>query len=116
MGPAMWQWHYRIGSQLRRLVRENSANVVMTFGLTMPVVLGSVGAAIDYSTAAATRTRMQAVADAAAINGGREFQRARATAASGTGAVQGYVPSQLKDGPGTAAPAHQALRRHVVVR
>ena len=67
-------------ASLRRLIRNESANVVTTFALATPVVFGVVGVAIDYSMASATRTKMQMVADSAAINSVREFQIAKATA------------------------------------
>ena len=115
MGLTMAQWHHRIGSQFRRLVGENSATVMTTFALAVPVVFGAVGVAVDYSMASNTRTRMQAVADAAAINGAREFQMARATASSVTAAVQSYVRSQLNDVSVMAAADEQALSVNVVV-
>src|SRR5579859_5892125 len=50
-----------------RFRRATGANVAITFGLLLiPVMLG-VGAAIDYSRAAAVRAAMQNTADATAL-------------------------------------------------
>src|SRR4051794_23668177 len=82
---------------LRRVLKDETAGAAVIFGLALPVLLGSVGVAVDYSMASATRARMQGVADAAAINSAREFQVARATRDSVAAVAQSYVNSQLND-------------------
>jgi Flp pilus assembly protein TadG len=80
-----------------RFVRDERANVAMIFGLALPVVAGAVGVAVDYSLAAATRTKMQSVADAAAIYAAREFQMAQSKPDRIMAVAQNYVQSQLSD-------------------
>jgi Flp pilus assembly protein TadG len=51
----------------RIFARAAGGNVLITFALTLVPLIGLVGAAIDYSRAAAIRTSMQAAADATAL-------------------------------------------------
>src|SRR5262249_6453661 len=60
-----------------RLVGDEAAGTMMTFALLLPVLVAAAGAAIDYSFAASTRSKMQAVADASALASVREMQLAR---------------------------------------
>jgi len=55
---------YRCARSFRR---ADSGNVALTFAIAMVPVIGLVGAAIDYSRAAATRTAMQSAADTTAL-------------------------------------------------
>lgn len=48
-------------------------NVMITFALASIVIVGAVGAAVDYSIFSAERTRLQAAADAAALHAAREL-------------------------------------------
>jgi Flp pilus assembly protein TadG len=61
----------RIANGLRttaaRFARARRGNVAMMFSLMLPVLLTSVGAAIDYSKAVNARSAMQAAADATAL-------------------------------------------------
>src|SRR5262245_43594030 len=57
----------RIGSTLREWRDGNGANVAITFALAMLPVVGSVGAAVDYSHANAIKASMQAAADSTAL-------------------------------------------------
>src|SRR5262245_51986210 len=104
-----------ICSALRRFARSERASTAVIFGVAFPVAMGMAGIAVDYSMAAATRAKMQTVADAAAINSAREFQMARATAETVAAAAQSYVASQLKDVTVTAAVDEQALSVQVVI-
>jgi len=53
--------------QLRAFGRDARGNVTVTFAICVGAILASVGAAIDYSRAAAARTEVQAVLDATAL-------------------------------------------------
>jgi Flp pilus assembly protein TadG len=81
----------------QRLARNVSGNVAIIFALALPVVLGAVAAAIEYGTAIAQRSKMQAVADAAAISSAREFQLALARPDKIEAAARNYVAGQLAD-------------------
>src|SRR5262245_10096811 len=82
--------------RLRRL-RDESGNAGLLFALLLPVVLGASGLGIDYVRAASARTRMQAVADAAAISSARELQMAKAEPDKIAAIATSYVTSQLDD-------------------
>ena len=56
-------------SQLRRWQRDEKGNVIITAAILLPVVVGSVGAAIAYSNANASRTSLQSSLDAAVLSG-----------------------------------------------
>jgi Flp pilus assembly protein TadG len=57
-----------------RFAGNNRGNVAMMFALIMPVLMVSVGAAIDYTRASKIRAAMQAAADATALMISREAQ------------------------------------------
>src|SRR2546423_1700121 len=102
-------------SSLRRLIGSECASVATTFALATPVVFGVVGVAVDYSMASATRTKMQMVADSAAINSVREFQIARASAEGVETSAQSYVKSQISDVTVQATADDKALTVNVVI-
>ncbi len=62
-----WPRHFK------RLRKSINGNVAVTFALAIPVVFGAVAAAVDYGSFATERTRLQAAADAAALNAAREL-------------------------------------------
>jgi Flp pilus assembly protein TadG len=64
----------------RYFVCDRSGGVVIKFALALPALVAAAAAAVDYSTAASTRSKMQAVADSAALASVRELQLARADA------------------------------------
>jgi Flp pilus assembly protein TadG len=102
-------------SSLRRLIRSECASVATTFALATPVVFGVVGVAVDYSMASATRTKMQMVADSAAINSVREFQIAKASAEGVETSAQSYVNSQISGVTVQARADDKALTVNVVI-
>ncbi len=57
----------RFRTTAARFARTERGNVAMMFAVMLPVLLTSLGAAIDYSRAANARSAMQAAADAAAL-------------------------------------------------
>src|SRR5712691_6560409 len=81
----------------RGFIRDQRANVMLTFALALPVILGAAAIAVDYSFAASTRTKMQAVADAAALFAARELQMAQTNSDRIVAVAQNYVKSQLND-------------------
>ena len=106
-------WPERLS--LRALARDRSGSTTMIFALAVPAVFGAVGLAVDYSLAASTRSKMQALADAAAINSVREFQMARATPASVTAVAQSYIASRMSDVSPTITADQNALTVTVVL-
>ena len=81
----------------RRRMRCEAGNVSVAFALMIPVVLGAAGIGVDYMRAATMRTRMQAVADAAAISSARELQMAKSEPDKIAAIATSYVTSQLPD-------------------
>ena len=81
----------------RTFARDRRGNVAIIFGLTLPIVAGAVGLAIDYSGAAMMRSKMQAVADAAAISAAREFQMAKSRPELIAAVAANYVKGHLAD-------------------
>src|SRR5262245_48827636 len=79
----------------RRLARDQRGNVAVTLGLLLPVLAAAVAAGMDYTNAASTRSKMQAVADSAALSATREFQMAQSNPDRITAVAQKYVTSQL---------------------
>src|ERR1700730_12044324 len=59
--------------RMRKFRSNISGTVLMTFSLAAPVIFGAVAAAVDYTSFATERTRLQAAADAAALNAAREL-------------------------------------------
>jgi hypothetical protein len=66
------------------------------FTLTLPVVVTAVGAALDYSLAASTRSKMQAVADSAALASVQELQLARTDSSRITAIANNVINSSLQ--------------------
>lgn len=54
---------------LQNYVRDNAASIMLTFGLSLPVVIASVGMALDLGQAYLVRQRLAAALDAAALAG-----------------------------------------------
>lgn len=55
------------------LVRNDAGNIALAFALMLPLLLGAVGAGVDFGRYALARAELQEIADAAAIAGAREF-------------------------------------------
>src|ERR1700730_6153220 len=79
--------------QAARLVGDEAAGTMITFGLALPVIIVAAGAAVDYSFAASIRSKMQAVADSAALASARELQLARADSGRITAIANNVVTS-----------------------
>jgi Flp pilus assembly protein TadG len=62
--------------RVRAAARDRRGNAVVLFALALPVLLGAVGLAVDYTIMNGDRTKMQSAADAAALNAARELQLA----------------------------------------
>lgn len=100
----------------RRLPAHRGGNAAVAFGLALIPVAAAAGAAVDYMRAADTRAKLQAIVDAAVLNG------LRAPASQRVGSAEAHTRSAVK-GAGLAldqlsfAPtANQGLRGRVKVR
>ena len=83
----------RLRATLRNFRKAGGGNVVITFAVAIVPIMGSVGAAVDFSRVSAVRTAMQASVDATALgmsktvtavygNGGATGQQSLDTAAT----------------------------------
>jgi Flp pilus assembly protein TadG len=79
----------------RRFFDDCSANIIVTFALVLPVLVVAAGAAIDYSRAAGARSRMQAVADDAALAAAQRLQLAQTDEDGAVTFTRSYVNAQL---------------------
>ena len=78
-------------------LRDDAGNVTVTFALMIPVIMGAAGLGVDYVRASAAQTRMQAIADAAAISSARELQMAKSDPDKIAAIATSYATSQLPD-------------------
>ena len=83
--------------QAKRFVAGETGNTVTIFALALPVLVAAAGAAVDYSMAAATHSKMQAVADSAALASARELQLARTDEIRVTVVARNVVNSSVPD-------------------
>ncbi len=89
---------------------------MMMFALTLPVVVAAGGAAVDYSLAASTRSKMQAVADSAALASVRELQLARTDSSRVTVIANNVINSSLQNVTPTITVDFQAMTVQVVIQ
>lgn len=101
--------------RVERFVGDRAAGTVMTFALVLPVVMAAASAAVDYSLAASTRSKMQAVADAAALAGARELQLARTDASRIKVVASNVISSSLQDVTSTVNVDFRAMTVQVAI-
>ena len=89
---------------------------MMMFALTLPVVVAAGGAAVDYSLAASTRSKMQAVADSAALASVRELQLARTDSSRVAVIANNVINSSLQNVTPTITVDFQAMTVQVVIQ
>ncbi len=80
-----------------RLAASEAGSTLTVFTLALPVLVAAAGAAVDYSMAAATRSKMQAVADSAALASARELQLARTNSNRITVVANNIVKSAIEN-------------------
>ena len=85
------------------------------FALTLPVLVAGAAAAVDYSFAASTRSKMQAVADSAALASVRELQLARTDASRIVAIASNVVSSSMQDAKSSVAVDFKTMTVRVVV-
>jgi hypothetical protein len=80
---------------LHRYLRDRRAAVAPMFALAIIPMVGAIGAAVDYSRAAAMRTRLIAAADSASV--GSLSKNSAAMAAAGTMSADGPISAGATD-------------------
>ena len=90
--------------KLKRLlavaIGDSAGGVVLTFALVLPVLLLTVGAAIDYGFLYSKRTSLQTAADASALGAARELHVANADHADIIEVAKSIAKPNLADMPG----------------
>ena len=84
-------------SRILSFATDEAANSAITFALVLPVLVAAVGGTVDYSFAAATRNKMQSVADAAALASARELQLARMDSGKITAIANNVISASLQN-------------------
>ncbi|HKG83124.1 MAG TPA: pilus assembly protein TadG-related protein [Beijerinckiaceae bacterium] len=95
---------------IRRFGRNQRGNVAMVFGFTAPVLIGMVGAAVDYSTLSARRTELQGIADAAALSAAKVLSTNYAQTSSQR--EPAAVGRQVFWGMRQSSPSSELLNEH----
>lgn len=103
------RWH------ARRFLADEAASTAIMFALSLPVLIAAMGAAVDYSFAAATRSKMQTVADSAAVASARELILARSDSNRITAVATNVVKQQLNDVTPTVNVDFKAMTVQVVI-
>ena len=92
-------------SFIRRLQHASGGNVAMLFGLSVTVLVGISGGAIDFARFYQAKSKAQTALDAATLAGGRAVQLAADVDSSGPiAAAQSYFSRMRPDGLGSAMP------------
>jgi Flp pilus assembly protein TadG len=81
--------------RLHQSIGDRRGNVAILFALAMPVLIGAAGMALDYTIMANQRTKMQSVADAAALSAARELLLAPNGTNNVAATAQSYAQSAL---------------------
>src|SRR4051812_20959254 len=78
-------------ASLRRCVADRRGSTALTFALAGPVLLGAVALSVDYSNLSLRKSRLQELADSAALSGARELRLANPSNGPVIAAAQHYV-------------------------
>ena len=100
----------------RRFIGDQAAGVLTIFALTLPVMIAAAGVAVDYSLAASIRSKMQTVADAAALASARELQLARADSSRITAIANSYINIYLTNVTTMIATDFKAMTVQVTIQ
>jgi Flp pilus assembly protein TadG len=100
--------------QAGRFISNEAAGTAMMFALTLPVLIAAGGAAVDYSLALMTQTKMKGVADSAALAAVRELQLARTDSSRITVIANNVINSLLQGVASTINVDFQAMTVQVV--
>jgi Flp pilus assembly protein TadG len=105
----------RISATCRAFGPSQSGSVAIIFALAIPALIGAAALAIDYSVAVMTKSRMQAVADSAALISAREWQMAKATRDTVAAVARSYVMTRFNDVTADVQPDQTALSVRVTL-
>jgi Flp pilus assembly protein TadG len=103
------------GRQIGRFVANEAASTAIVFALALPVFTIVAVEGVDYSLALLTETKMQSVADSAALASVRELQLARTDPNSLTALANNLVDSSLQNVTTQVKVDSQALTVQVAI-
>lgn len=102
---------------LRDLVRSRSGNVTMVFGLSLLVLSGAVGGAVDFARWHNAKSKMQMTMDSAALAGARALQVAPSSDISvAIATAQEYFNRMRPPNANADTPAFSVTENGTVVR
>ena len=102
---SMWR---RLQVETLALAKDLRGNVIVTFAVAMPALLGMAGLALDYANLTRLRSGLQQAADGAALVGAREMRLANVAAATVQFDMNNVAASNLKAGNYTVSYAPTA--------
>jgi hypothetical protein len=102
--------------QAGRFIGNEAAGTAIMFALTLPVLIAAGGAAIDYSFALMTQTKMKGVADSAALTSVRELQLAQTDSNRITAIANNVINSLLQGVASTINVDFKAMTVQVVIQ
>ncbi len=98
---------------------DSRGNVAIAFGLVLPLLLGVGGAAVDTALYSNARSKLQEIADASALAGGREFLLNTASTGLAKERAESIAVKLIKADPGisgaSASARSDVARRAVTV-
>jgi Flp pilus assembly protein TadG len=85
----------RLLNQICGLCVDRRANIATTFALTVPIIFGAAGVAVDYILMSQQQTSLQRVADAAALDAARELGLVQSSGTDVASIAQNYASGML---------------------
>ena len=82
-----------VGTVSSAIVRDARGGAAITFAMALPALLGVTGAGLDYANLYTQKSRLQAVADGAALASARELRLGNTSSSTATQVAQNYVNS-----------------------
>ena len=102
---------------VRRLLADETGAIGLMFALILPMVIAFAGVSVDYASLSAQRTKLQAVADGAALAAAREFRLGNANVQTLNQAVAAHAGGSLagQDMTATITPTVDLRNRSITV-
>ncbi len=94
-----------------RFLGDRRGNTMLALAGMLPLVIGSVGAAVDYGNLILVQSHLQAAADGAALTGARELRVASARDEAVKAVAESYARANASDVPALAFEAAVAPSR-----
>ena len=94
---------------------DSGGNVLVMFALALPLLVGMIGTGVDYTLASSARSKMQGIADAAAVAAARELQIAKTDPDKISAVAKGFVNASLSDVSVTTNVDVKALTVEVIL-